>query len=138
MLVHMTFFLSQHKYAMDLVTAAGLQNLPPLDTPMEINLKLRKDEGDLLSNPTTYRTLVGSLLYLTNTRPDISYVVQQVSQFMASPRHLHMAAVRRIIRYVHSTIRSGLCYPAGTSLDLIAYSDADYVGCSDTRRSTTG
>jgi len=131
-------FLSKQKYAMDLVTAVGLQNSPPLDTPMEINLKLRKDEGDLLSNLAAYRTLVGSLIYLTNTRPDISYAVQQVSQFMASPRHLHMAAVKRIIRYVHGTIRRGLCYPAGTSLDLIAYSDADYVGCSDTRRSTTG
>ena len=72
-------FLSQHKYAMDLVAAAGLQNLPPLDTPMEINLKLRKDEGDLLSDPAAYCTLVGSLLYLTNTRPDISYAVQHVS-----------------------------------------------------------
>jgi hypothetical protein len=131
-------FLSQHKYAMDLVAAAGLQHLPPLDTPMEINLKLRKDEGDLLSDPAAYRTLVGSLLYLTHTRPDISFAVQQVSQFMASPRHLHMAAVRRILRYIHGTIRSGLCYPAGTSLDLIAYSDADYAGCSDTRRSITG
>ena len=86
-------FLSQHKYAMDLVAAVGLQDLPPLDTPMEINIKLRRDEGDLLPDPTAYRTLVGSLIYLTNTRPDISYVVQQVSQFMASPRHLHMAAV---------------------------------------------
>jgi hypothetical protein len=135
---HGIFFLSQHKYAMDLVTAAGLYNSPPLDTPMEINLKLRKDEGDLLSDPIAYRTLMGSLIYLINTRPDISYAVQQVSQFMASPRHLHMAAVKRIVRYVHGTIRRGLCYPAGTSLDLIAYSDADYVGCSDTRRSTTG
>jgi len=130
-------FLSQHKYAMGLVVAAGLQDLPPLDTPMEINIKLRKDKGDLLPDPTTYRTFVGSLIYLTNTRPDISYAAQQVSQFMASPRHLYMAAVRRIIRYVHGTIRRGLCYLVGTSLDLIAYSNADYAGCSDTRRSTT-
>jgi hypothetical protein len=90
-------FLSQHKYAQDLVAAAGLQDSTPLDTPMELNLKLRKEEGDLLSDPVSYRTLVGSLVYLTITRPDISYAVQQVSQFMASPRHLHMAAVRRII-----------------------------------------
>ena len=131
-------FLSQHKYAMDLVAAAGLQDLPPLDTPMEINIKLCRDEGDLLPDPTAYRTLVGSLIYLTNTRLDISYVVQQVSRFMASPKHLHMAAVRRIIYYVHGTIRRGLCHPIGTSLNLIAYSDANYIGCSDTRRSTTG
>ena len=131
-------FLSQHKYAMDLVAAAGLQDLSPLDTPMEINVKLRKDEGELLQDPTIYRTLVGSLIYLTNTRPDLSYAVQQVSQFMASPRHLHMAAVKRIIRYVKGTLQRGLCYPARTSSTLHAYSDADYAGCSDTRRSTTG
>ena len=72
-------FLSQHKYAMDLVAAAGLQNLPPLDTPMEINIKLYTDKGDLLPNLTAYHTLVGNLIYLTNTRPDIFYVVQKVS-----------------------------------------------------------
>ena len=72
-------FMSQHKYAMDLLVAACLQDLPPFDTPMEINVKLRKDEGELLPDPTVYRTLVGSLIYLTNTRPDISYAVQQVS-----------------------------------------------------------
>ena len=123
---------------MDFVAAASLQDLAPLDTPMEINIKLRKDEGDLLSDPAAYRTLVGNLIYLANTRPDISYVVQQVSQFMASPRQLHMATVRRIFRYVHGTIRRGLCYPTGTSLDLIAYGDVDYAGCSDTQHSTTG
>ena len=131
-------FVSQHKYAMDLVAAAGLQDLSSLDTPMELNVKLRKDEGELLPDPTVYRTLVGSLIYLTNTRPDISFAVQQVSQFMASPRHLHMAAVNRIIRYVKGTLHRGLCYPTGTSPTLHAYSDADYAGCSDSRRSTTG
>ena len=131
-------FVSQHKYAMDLVAAAGLQEVPPLDTPMELNVKLRKDEGELLSDPTAYRTLVGSLIYLTNTRPDLSYAVQQVSQYMASPRHLHMTAVKRIIRYVNGTLARGLCYPTGTSPTLHAYSDADYAGCSDTRRSTIG
>jgi hypothetical protein len=81
-------FLSQHKYDMNLMAAAGLQDLPPFHTPMEINIKLRKDEGDLLSDPTAYHTFVGNLIYLTNARPDISYAVQHVSQFMASPRHL--------------------------------------------------
>jgi hypothetical protein len=66
-------FLSQHKYAQDLVAAAGLQDSTPLDTPMELNLKLRKEEGDLLSDPVSYRTLVGSLVYLTITRPNVSY-----------------------------------------------------------------
>ena len=82
-------FLSQHKYAQDLVAATGLQDSTPLNTPMELNLKLRKKEGGLLLDPIAYYTLVGCLVYLIITRPDISYAVQQVSQFMASPRHLH-------------------------------------------------
>lgn len=81
-------FVSQHKYAMDFVATAGLQEVPPLDTPMKLKVKLRKDEGELLFDPTAYCTLVGNLIYLTNTRPDLSYAVQQVSQYMASPRHL--------------------------------------------------
>ena len=110
----MVFFLSQHKYAQDLVAAAGLQK----STPMELNIKLRKEDDDFLSDPTTYRTLVGSLVYLTITRPDISYAVQQVSRFMASPRHLHMAVVCCIIFYVYGTASHGLFYPTSTSLDL--------------------
>ena len=67
----------------------------------------------------------GSLIYLTTTRPDISYVVHQVSQFMSSPRHLHLAAVRRIIRYLRGSPTSGLFFPTDTSLQLVACSDAD-------------
>eukprot|EP00257_Ricinus_communis_P020693 XP_015579984.1 uncharacterized protein LOC107261944 [Ricinus communis] len=105
---------------------------------MEVNLKLLKDEGDLLSDPPAYRTLVSSLVYLTITGPNISYVVQEVSQFMASPKHLHMAVVQRIIRYVHGTNSQGLFYPTAISSDLMAYSDADYAGYSNSRCSTTG
>ena len=67
---------------------------------MEVNVKYRKDEGDFLDDPTLYRRLVGSLIYLTTTRPDISYVVPQVNQFMTFPWHLHLAVVRHIIRYL--------------------------------------
>jgi hypothetical protein len=76
---------------------------------------------------------VGWKLSLSYTRPDISYAVQQVSQFMTSPRHLHMVLVRWIIRYVHDTSLWGLFYLTGTLLNLIAYNDVDYVSCSDTR-----
>ncbi|XP_057969790.1 uncharacterized mitochondrial protein AtMg00810-like [Malania oleifera] len=92
-------FLSQHKYAQDLVAAAGLQDSTPLDTPMELNLKLHKEVGDLLLDHVAYRTLVGSLVYLTITRHDISYVVQQLYG-------------DKIIRYVHGTTLRGLFYPA--------------------------
>ncbi|RVW89894.1 Retrovirus-related Pol polyprotein from transposon RE1 [Vitis vinifera] len=130
--------LNQHKYASDLVATAGLQGATSVDTPMELNVKLRKEEGDLLADPSLYRKLVGSLVYLTITRPDISFAVQQVSQFLQTPRHLHLAAVRRIIRYVQGTSTRGLFFPAGNSTRLAAYSDADWAGCADTRRSITG
>ncbi|XP_068655793.1 uncharacterized mitochondrial protein AtMg00810-like [Aristolochia californica] len=131
-------FLNQHKYIQDIITLAGLKDTSSVDTPMEVNVKYRKEEGDLLDDPTLYRRLVGSLIYLTITRPDISYVVHQVSQFMSSSRHLHLAAVRRIIRYLQGSPTRGLFFPTGSSLQLIAYSDADWAGCPDTRRSTRG
>ena len=131
-------FVNQHKYIQDLITLAGLEDTSSVDTPMEVNVKYRKDEGDLLEEPTLYRRLVGSLIYLTTTRPDISYVVHQVSQFMSSPRHLHLAAVHHIIRYLRGSPSRGLFFPTDISLQLVAYSDADWAGCPDTRRSTTG
>jgi hypothetical protein len=130
-------FVNQHKYIQDLITLAGLEDTSSVDTPMEVNVKYRKNEGDLLDDPTLYRHLVGSLIYLTTTRPDISYVVHQVSQFMSSPQHLHLAAVRRIIRYLRGSPTRGLFFPTDSSLQLVAYSDADWAGCPDTRRSTT-
>ncbi|RVW64789.1 Retrovirus-related Pol polyprotein from transposon RE1 [Vitis vinifera] len=130
--------LNQHKYASDLVATAGLQGATSVDTPMQLNVKLRKEEGDLLADPSLYRKLVGSLVYLTINRLDISFAVQQVSQFLQTPRHLHLAAVRRIICYVQGTSTRGLFFPAGNSTRLAAYSDADWAGCADTCRSITG
>ncbi|KAF5458886.1 hypothetical protein F2P56_022881 [Juglans regia] len=80
--------LNQHKYASDLVATACMQEATSVDTPMELS-QLRKEEGDLLADPNLYRKLVGSLVYLTITRPDISFAVQQVSQFLQTPPHLH-------------------------------------------------
>jgi hypothetical protein len=131
-------FVNQHKYIQDLITLAGLEDTSSVDTPMEVNVKYRKNKGDLLDDPTLYRCLVGSLIYLTTTRPDISYAVHRVSQFMSSPRHLHLAAVRCIIRYLRGSPTRGLFFPTDSSLQLVAYSDADWAGCPDTRRSTTG
>jgi hypothetical protein len=81
--------------------------------------------------------LVGSLNYLTITRPDISFAVQQVSQFMKTPRHLHLAVVRRIIRYLQGSPGRGLFFSIGSPLRLVAYSDADWARCPDTRLSVT-
>ena len=76
--------MNQHKYIQDLITLAGLEDTSSIDTPMEINVKYRKDEGDLLDDPTLYRHLVGSLIYLTTTRSDISYALHQVKEFSVS------------------------------------------------------
>ncbi|XXG51938.1 hypothetical protein AAC387_Pa03g0390 [Persea americana] len=122
----------------DLIELADLHDSSPVDTLIEVNLKLSKDDGYLLPDPHTYRRLVGSLVYLTITRPDISYAVHLVSQFMTAPRHLHLTAVKRIIRYLLKTIPRGLHYPKDNRLHLTTYTDADWAGCQDTRRSTIG
>lgn len=130
--------LYQHKYIVDLIDLAGFTALAPVDTPVELNVKLSREEGDLLSDPTAYRQLVGSLIYLTITCPDISYAVNLMSQFMTTPRHLHMVVVRRIIRHLIRTPTHGLFFPLANHISFKAYSDADWAGCPDTRRSTTG
>ena len=118
-------FLKQHKYTQDLITLAGLQDTSSSDTPLEVNTKYQSEEGDMLLDPTVFRQLVGSLNYLTITRPDISFAIQQVSQFMHTPRHLHLAVVHHIIKYLRGAPSRGLSFPTGSPLHLIAYSDAD-------------
>jgi hypothetical protein len=125
-------------YVQDLITLVGLEDTSSIDTLMEVNVKYKKDEGDLLDYPTLYRRLVESFIYLTTTRPNISYVVHQVSQFMSFSQHLHLAAVRHMIRYLRGLPTRGLFFPTSSSLQLIAYSDVDWAGCPDTRQSTTG
>ncbi|XP_015164001.1 uncharacterized mitochondrial protein AtMg00810-like [Solanum tuberosum] len=131
-------FLNQQKYTQDLIALAGLQEYSSVNTALELNLKYCHAEGDLLPDPTLYRQLYGSLNYLTITQPDISFVVQQVSQFMQAPHHLHLVAVRRIIRYLLGTSTRALLFPSGSEIQLNAFSDSDWTGCPDTRRSVTG
>ncbi|XP_021834130.1 uncharacterized protein LOC110773931 [Prunus avium] len=98
-----------------------------------------RTDGSPLADPTHYRQIVGALQYLTITRPDIAYAVQHVSQFMSSPSDTHLEAVKRILRYLKGTLGHGLSlYCSANPSLLIAYSDADWAGCPDTRRSTTG
>ena len=87
-------FVTQHKYTQDLIQLAGFTNATTVDTPMEVNVRLRRDEGVLLQDPTLYRKLVGSLIYLTITKLDISFVVHTISKFMQYPKHLHLTTVQ--------------------------------------------
>jgi len=131
-------FLNQQKYIQDLVQLAGLTNASPIDTPMEVNVKYRRDEGDHLDDLTQSHRPVGSFIYVTITRPDISFVVHTFSKFMQGPRHFHLSAVQQIIRYLLGSLKRGLFFPVGSTIKLQAYSDANWAGCPDTRKSTTG
>ncbi|CAN0876377.1 Retrovirus-related Pol polyprotein from transposon TNT 1-94 [Linum grandiflorum] len=131
-------FVSQRKYISELLEEAHHSTCTPVSTPMEVNLKLSREDGELLVEPTLYRKLVGSLIYLTSTRPDLAYAVQVVSQFMGNPRKPHLDAVYRIMRYLQGTRTMGIFFPSTGSMEVSAFADADYAGCFDTRRSTSG
>nr|CAN80475.1 hypothetical protein VITISV_027529 [Vitis vinifera] len=131
-------YITQAKYASNLLSQAGLIDSKTVDTPVELNAHLTPSGGKPLSNPSLYRRLVGNLVYLTVTRPDISYVVHRVSQYLSAPRSTHYAAVLRILRYLKGTLFHGLFYSAQSPLVLRAFSDADWAGDPTDRRSTTG
>ena len=109
-----------------------------LATPIDTHSKMSSQAGHSYSDPSLYRSLAGALQYLTLTRPDISYAVQQVCLFMHDPREPHYNLIKRILRYIKGTSHYGLQLYKSSSLDLIAYSDADWAGCPDTQKSTSG
>ncbi|XP_017699363.2 uncharacterized mitochondrial protein AtMg00810-like [Phoenix dactylifera] len=128
------YFLSQRKYPHDLIKLAQLSDAKTVATPLQLNVNYGRDDGDPLLDPMTYRSIVGGLVYLTVTRPDIAHAVHIVSQFVSDLRCLHLTAVHHIIRYLRSTSHMGLSYATTSASLLTAYSDADYAGCKDTCR----
>ena len=131
-------YITQAKYASELLSRAGLTDSKTVDTPVELNAHLTLSGGKPMSNPSLYRRLVGSLVYLTVTRPDISYVVHQVSQYLSAPRSTHYAAVLHILRYLKGTLFHGIFYFAQSPLVLRPFFDADWAGDPTDCRSTTG
>ncbi|GJR91010.1 ribonuclease H-like domain-containing protein [Tanacetum coccineum] len=117
-------FLSQKKYVVEILERASMVNCNPSRTPIDTESKLG-DTGDVVSDLTLYQSLAGSLQYLTFTRPDISYVVQQVCLHMHDPRETYFSSIKRILRYVCGTLDYGLQLYSSTTSDLVAYSDAD-------------
>ncbi|XP_073153642.1 secreted RxLR effector protein 161-like [Henckelia pumila] len=105
---------------------------------MEENIRLLPTEGEVLRNPSVYRRLVGRLIYLTITRPEISYSVHVLSQFMQEPRKPHLDAVHHLLRYLKGAPGQGLLYPANGNLLLRGFCDVDWARCTTTRRSVTG
>lgn len=130
--------MNQRKYILDLLTDAGLTAAKPNPSPLPTNLKLSLDKGTPLSNPGAYRRLVGRLLYLTMTRPDISYAVQHLSQFVSSPKDVHMQAALHLLKYLKGTASKGLFYPIQPHLQVTGFTDADWASCVMTRKSLTG
>ncbi|XP_040996226.1 uncharacterized mitochondrial protein AtMg00810-like [Juglans microcarpa x Juglans regia] len=131
--------LCQRKYALDILQDRGFSGCKPVAFPMESTLKLSaNDSSPPLSDPTSYRRLVGRLLYLTITRPELAYSVQALSQFMATPSTIHLQADQRVLRYIKATPGQGIFMSAASPLHLKAYSDNDWGGCLYTRRSVTG
>ena len=132
--------LSQDKYACDLLKRVGMADCKPVNAPMSTSEKLSVHEGTPLgaADATHYRSVVGGLQYLTLTRPDISFSVNKVCQFLHAPTTTHWAAVKRILRYLKQCTRIGLKICKSNSMLVSAYSDADWAGSLDDRRSTGG
>lgn len=132
------YLLSQSKYISELFERARLTDNRVVDTPIETNARYSPSDGQPLTDPSLYRTVVGSLVYLTVTRPDIAHAVHVVSQFVTAPTTVHWAAVLRILRYLRGTQFQSLLFPSTSSLELRAFSDADWAGDPTDRKSTTG
>ncbi|GJZ27248.1 retrovirus-related pol polyprotein from transposon TNT 1-94 [Tanacetum coccineum] len=120
----------------------GLKQAPrvcdPVDTPMVEKSKLDEDTQGKAVDPTHYHGMIRPLMYLTTSRPDLTFVVYTCARYQAKPTEKHLHAVKRIFKYLRGTVNRGLWYPKDSSIALIAYADADHAGCQDTRRSTSG
>lgn len=131
-------YLSQGKYISELLKKYNMTYLKPCPTPMTIGKPLSISDGTLLDKPTEYRSLIGALQYLTHTRPDLSFAVNKLSQFLKAPTDCHWSAAKRVLRYLKGTIDLGLHIKVGDRLILTGFSDADWACCPDDRRSIAG
>ncbi|KAA8541125.1 hypothetical protein F0562_025129 [Nyssa sinensis] len=131
-------FLSQHRYALELLKRANMDESKPISTPMPTKGRLKSAAEAPFHDPSLYRSLVGGLQYLTFTRPNLSYSVNYACQFMQSPTIAHFQLVKRILRYIQGTAHYGMRIITSNTLDLYAFSDTDWTGYPQTRRSTSG
>ncbi|GKC61543.1 retrovirus-related pol polyprotein from transposon TNT 1-94, partial [Tanacetum coccineum] len=131
-------FINQAKYALETLKKYGMDLTDPVDTPMVDRLKLDEDLLGIPVDQTRFRGMVGSLMYLTSSRPDLVFAVCMCARYQAKPTKKHLEAIKRIFRYLKGTINMGLWYPKDNAMSLTAYADADHAGCQDSRRSTSG
>ena len=131
-------FICQTKYANEVLKMFRMLNSKPAATPMATSTKLNKyDEGSYV-DPTLYKRLVGGLMYLTTTKPDIMFVISLISRFMETPKSTHWQARKRILRHLVGTTDFGIRYTSNLNFELIRYTDSDFAGSIDDRRNTSG
>ncbi|GJT41322.1 retrovirus-related pol polyprotein from transposon TNT 1-94 [Tanacetum coccineum] len=135
-----SIFLNQSKYALESLKKYGMESCDPVDTPMVEKSKLDKDPQGKAVDSTHYRGMVGTLMYLTSSRPNLNlvYVICMCARYQAWPTKKHLHAVKRIFRYLRGTVNRGLWYLKDSVIALTTFADADHAGCQDTRRSTSG
>lgn len=131
-------FINQKKYTQEVLERFNMDKCNPVHNPMVPGFKLTKNGDGVRVDSTFYKKIVGSLMYLTATRPDVMFVVSLISRFMDCPTELHLQSAKRILRYLKGTIDFGVFYKKGGNEELIAYTDSDYAGDLDDRKSTSG
>nr|GEU48183.1 hypothetical protein [Tanacetum cinerariifolium] len=127
-------FINQSKYALELLKKYGFESCDPVDTPMVEKSKLGEDREGKVVDPSHYRGMIGTLLYLTASRPNLQFAICMCARYQARPTEKHVHAVKRIFRYLRGTVNRVLWYPKDSFLALTAFADADHAGCQDTRR----
>ncbi|GJT11988.1 putative ribonuclease H-like domain-containing protein [Tanacetum coccineum] len=131
-------FISQDKYVVEILKKFGFTEVKTASTPMETQKPLLKDEDGEEVDVHMYRSMIGSLMYLTSSRPDIMFAVCACARYQVNPKVSHLHDVKRIFRYLKGQPKLGLWYPKDSPFDLVAYTDSDYAGASLDRKSTTG
>jgi hypothetical protein len=131
-------FVSQGKYIKDMLKKFGMEDAKEISTPMGTNGSLDSDASGNMGDQKMYRSMIGSLLYVTASRLDVMFSVCMCARFQASPRESHLKATKRILRYLKHTQNIRSWYLKGAKFELIGYSDFDYAGCKVERRSTSG
>jgi hypothetical protein len=126
-------FISQTKYIREMLKRFGMQDFKLVITPMQTSCKLSKDDDSKSTDQRQYRSIIGSLLYVTTSRPDVMQTVGQVARFQAAPKESHVLVAKRIFKYLKGTKEFGLWYPKGKDISLITYTDVDWAGCIDDR-----
>jgi hypothetical protein len=135
---HKGMFISQEKYLREMLKRFQMEDSKHVGTPMVTGCKLSKDDDSPDVDQSSYRSMIGSLLYITTSRPDIMHVVGMVGRYQVAPKQSHLQAIKRIFRYLKETMNYGLWYPRNQNLQLTAYSYADWANCVDERKNTSG